>query len=226
MCRNYWSPHTLGPVLCNKICRCNEKKKPAHHNWRVASAHYYQRKSAHSSEDPMQPKTVNAGLSSTCSKLPSCLDVAGRIQPSQLGNFISHFSAAGRVWLILFREGLALFEPLVICIWVVLPKLQGDLVRRRSQVECRTDSMRTGYLVEGNVAEVGDAWKYRPSRITCRPTSPDAAAAIAFEELSLKFSAFWNLPFLCQAVSPFLYPLAVLPKPLCTDRVPGVLVKR
>lgn len=55
----------------------------------------------------------------------------------------------------MLREGLALLEPLVICIWVVLPTLQEDIVRR-SQVE-RTDSMRTGHFAEGNVAEVEDA---------------------------------------------------------------------
>ena len=56
----------------------------------------------------------------------------------------------------MLREGLALLEPLVICIWVVLPTLQEDIVRRGSQVE-RTDSMRTGHFAEGNVAEVEDA---------------------------------------------------------------------
>lgn len=55
-------------------------------------------------------------LSSACSKLPWCLEVAKGIRLSQLGNFIPHFSAAGKGWPILFKEGLALFEPLVICI--------------------------------------------------------------------------------------------------------------
>lgn len=96
----------------------------------------------------------------------------------------------------------------------MLPKLQEDIVRRGRQVENRTERVRMGYLVEGDIAQDEGCLEVStvPDHLQTLP-SPDAVAAIAFEELFLKFSAFWKLLFICQCNYSLPYPLSVLLKP-------------
>lgn len=65
-----------------------------------------------------------------------------------------------------------------------------------------------GYLVEGDIAQDEGCLEVStvPDHLQTLP-SPDAVAAIAFEELFLKFSAFWNLPLSVQ-LFPSLSPVS------------------
>ena len=56
-CYKYWSPCPLEPMLHNK--RRHHNEKPVHHNQRVASALWNQKKLTCSNKDPAQPIQIN-----------------------------------------------------------------------------------------------------------------------------------------------------------------------
>ena len=92
---HHCTPHTLAPALCNKRGHRNEQRslRPTPREKPLLST---PRESLHTAvETQCSQKRQMLGLSPACSKLPLCLDAAERIHPSELGNFISHFSAAG-----------------------------------------------------------------------------------------------------------------------------------